>query len=149
MLTTCQSHSLSEFRQRGSTSRQGSPLLRKRCSAACLGRKSSVDLFLTNMVVAMHLSGLSGKVCVPARPSASFAGRRVAAPTNGCKVFAKKEGSWLPGADTPAYLDELPAYVSGSPCPCTAASNPNTGQSVRTEHEQRHSHMIDMQIIRL
>lgn len=63
----------------------------------------------------MQISGLSGKVCVPARPSASFAGRRVAAPTNGCKVFAKKEGNWLPGADTPPYLDELPASYGFDP----------------------------------
>lgn len=63
------------------------------------------------MVVAMQISGLSGKVCVPSRPSTSFAGRRVTAPSNGCRVFAKKEGNWLPGADTPAYLDDLPAYV--------------------------------------
>ena len=80
------------------------------------------------MVVAMQISGLSGKVCVPARPSASFAGRRVAAPTNGCKVFAKKEGNWLPGADTPSYLDELPAYVSGPPC--IVASNPIPARAV-------------------
>ena len=64
------------------------------------------------MVVAMQVSGLTGRVVVPARPSARFSGRRVAAPTNGCTVFAKKEGNWLPGAVTPKYLDELPAYVS-------------------------------------
>lgn len=42
-----------------------------------------------------------------ARP---FAGRKVAATSNGSRVkmmaVAKK---WMPGADTPAYLDNLPA----------------------------------------
>lgn len=65
------------------------------------------------MVVAMQLSGLSGKVALPARPSTSLSGRRVAAPSNGCRVSAKKVGNWLPGSDTPAYLNDLPAYVVG------------------------------------
>lgn len=67
------------------------------------------------MVVAMQLSGLCGKVALPARPSTSLSGRRVAGPSNGCRVSAKKVGNWLPGSETPAYLDDLPAYVARGP----------------------------------
>lgn len=67
------------------------------------------------MVVAMQLSGLCGKVALPARPSTSLSGRRVAGPSNGCRVSAKKVGNWLPGSETPAYLDDLPASYGFDP----------------------------------
>lgn len=58
----------------------------------------------------MQMSGLTSSVlCRPTRASARFLGTPIAAQSNGSKVFAKKEGNWLPGSDTPAYLDELPA----------------------------------------
>ena len=38
----------------------------------------------------------------------SFVGHRVAAVKNGSRVVMKA-GNWLPGSDTPAYLENLPA----------------------------------------
>ncbi|DBA80634.1 hypothetical protein WJX77_010410 [Trebouxia sp. C0004] len=68
------------------------------------------------MVLAMQASGLSASVlCRPTRLSARFLGNALAAPSNGSKVFAKKEGNWLPGSDTPGYLDELPASYGFDP----------------------------------
>lgn len=68
------------------------------------------------MVLAMQASGLSASVlCRPTRASARFLGSPLAAPSNGSKVFAKKEGNWLPGADTPKYLDSLPASYGFDP----------------------------------
>lgn len=44
------------------------------------------------------------------RPSARpFAGRRVSAAKNGSRVVMAVAKKWMPGADTPAYLDSLPA----------------------------------------
>lgn len=67
------------------------------------------------MVLAMQASGLSASVCRPTRLSARFLGNALAAPSNGSRVFAKKEGNWLPGSDTPGYLDELPASYGFDP----------------------------------
>jgi len=41
-----------------------------------------------------------------ARP---FAGTKVSSAKNGTRVSMAKVGNWLPGSDTPAYLDALPA----------------------------------------
>jgi hypothetical protein len=47
-----------------------------------------------------------------ARP---FAGTRVSAAKNGARVVAKA-GNWLPGSDTPAYLESLPASYGFGEC---------------------------------
>jgi len=48
------------------------------------------------------------------RPSSTrgFLGKRVSRAANGCKVVMRA-GSWLPGADAPAYLtDDIPGYAA-------------------------------------
>jgi light-harvesting complex I chlorophyll a/b binding protein 1 len=47
-------------------------------------------------------------------PRRSFAGKKLSAPTNGVKVFAKV-ANWLPGSDTPAYLENIPGSFGFDP----------------------------------
>ncbi|KXZ40855.1 hypothetical protein GPECTOR_1792g881 [Gonium pectorale] len=54
--------------------------------------------------MALSMRTLSAKTAAPR----GFAGRRVAAVSNGCRVVMKA-GNWLPGSDAPAWLpDDLP-----------------------------------------
>jgi hypothetical protein len=52
----------------------------------------------------MALSMLTRK----ATSSRTFMGRKVAAVNNGSMRVAMKAGNWMPGSDTPAYLENLP-----------------------------------------
>lgn len=68
---------------------------------------------------------LAGRAAVQqqGRCSARFLGTPVAAVRNGSRVNARKEGNWLPGSDTPAYLDELPASYGFDPLGLSAQSD--------------------------
>jgi len=49
------------------------------------------------------------------RSSRFLGGRTVSRVCNGSRVNASKVGNWLPGSDTPEYLDELPASYGFDP----------------------------------
>ncbi|GIL56222.1 hypothetical protein Vafri_11649 [Volvox africanus] len=61
--------------------------------------------------MALSMRTLSAKTAAPR----GFAGRRVAAVSNGCRVVMKA-GNWLPGSDAPAWLpDDLPGNYGFDP----------------------------------